>query len=426
MANKTGSGWKLWLAATAAAALGFFAVIALAQTTGGASGSSGSSGGSSSGGGHSSGGGVGIGISVDLSHLLSPDSHETRPANEWQNLPQQAVSSEGGHGLIVFRPDAPEGGINGVDIRIDNSGNFDGGHFGVNWKPGMRGQPVTPLTPEGKPCPPNENTDQIKAENAALQKQIDDMKKENDALKSSVAEKAVCEEKEKDCEKKLAAANAQIASLQNQLSAAQAKAAQPGDGAKAIFVPFSVTYHNDNEIVHYGWEVIGAVFEGNGVRVENLTEDWIKKHPELRPEDIKWLRDNYGHIPEGHIDFGDTLFEGETLRDRIEHLCEPAPSQKELEAKKSVAHILGIHYNKQTQKVTATLNGKGVGVANQQITETSFDFDLTAECNWTYEDGVVKKHVMVQLSVQYQGKDGNMHEVKYVADNPQMGWVMKG
>lgn len=425
MAQKSNRpGWKIWAAAAAAGAFSFFAVIALAQTTGGSSGSSGST----SGGGHSHGSGVGVGISVDLSKMFS-DSHETRPANEW-NTNKTTSGEGGGQQIIYFNPNAPQGKPSGVDVRIDNSGHVTGGDWVVNWKPSAGATPVTPVTPftaAGTPCPPKENTDQIKAENADLKKQIDALKAENDQLRTAAGEAQVCKEKQKDCEKKLAAAQAQITSLQNQLSTAQAKAAQPGDGAKAIYVPFSVTYNNGDEIIHSGWDVIGAVFEGNGLRVENHTEDWIKKHGETSPEYIAWLRNGYGRVPEGHIDFGNTLFEGETLRDRIEHLCDPPPTLEELKASNgSVAHELSVHYNKSTQKVTASSNGKDVAVTNQQISENAFDLDLSAECHWYLDGNTVKKQVTIQLAVQYQDADGKTHEVKYEADNPQMGWIMKG
>ena len=419
MADKSGLSWKTWAAAAAAGAFSFFAVIALAQTTGGSSGPSDSG----PSGGHSHGGGAGVGVSVDFSKLFS-DSHETRPANEWQNLPQQPVSTEGEHGLIVFTPPRAEPGYpQGVHVEVkDGTREFGGINVLLGDGRAVEVPMATGECPKSNPCP---EAEELQAANAALQSQIDELKKENEALKSSVSEKAICEAKEKDCEKKLAAANAQIASLQNQLSAAQAAAAQPGDGAKAIAVPFSVTYYNDDEIVHYGWDVIRAVFEGNSLRVENHTEEWIASNPDLPKDKIDSVRANYGGIPGGSIDFGSTLFDGGTLRDRVEHLCEPRPSPEELKAKKSVDHILGIHYNKQTQKITATSNGKDVPVTQQTINETSFDLDLTAECHWSYENGEVKKHVMIQLSVQYQDKGGNMREVKYVADNPQMGWIMK-
>jgi hypothetical protein len=443
MTGKNNSGWKIWVAAATAAALSFFAVIALAQTTGGPlpplSGSTagGLKGGTSGGGagGTASGGavdnshssGVGLGISIDVTKLLSPDSHETRPANEWTAL-KPAAEPGSGREIVVFRPDVPEGKTSGTRIEIGNSGHVEGGEWVVNWKPGMGRQAVTPLTPEGKPCPPKEETDRLNAENDALKKQIDALKTQNDALKSAAGEATVCKEKVKDCEKKLADAQSEITRLRAANAQAAATAQRPGDGAKAIYIPFSVTYDGAREVDHSGWDVIRAVFDGNTIRVENHTEEWLRDHPGGPKDQDDWLRKNYGTIPSGHIDFGNTLFAGQTLRDRIEHLCEPPPTLDELKAKKSASHILGIHYNRQTQQVSATSDGEAVAVTQPQIKETGFDLDLTAECLWTYDEktGVVKKQVTIQLAVQYQDENGEPHEVKYVADNPQMGWIMNG
>ncbi len=449
MANKIKSGWKTLLAVAAAGAFGFFAVMALAQTTGGVSGSSagglsggtsgGGTGGNASGGAvdnsHSSRGGIGLGISIDLTKLVSPDSHETRPANDWQNLRLLPAPKEGEHGLVIFDPDPDPLYPRGVQVMLDDRGHtLDGGEIVppegpmVQLRPEPSAAAAGGVCPEKTPCPEAAELERLKASDAGLQQQIDDLKKQNAALKSAVAAKLVCEESEKKCKEQLAAAQSQIAILQGQLSAAQAKLGQPGDGAKSIYVPFAITYDNNKEIVHFGWDIIRAVFNGNELTVENHTEDWIAQHPELPPDQIAWLRANYGGIPGGKLDFGNTLFDGETLRDRVEHLCEPPPSIEELKAKKSVAHILGVLYDAKTQKVTAKSNGKDVAVSQSSVTEKTFTLDLTAECLWTYDEktGIVKKKVTMQLSVQYQDKDGKIHEVKYEADDPQMGWIMKG
>jgi hypothetical protein len=173
--------------------------------------------------------------------------------------------------------------------------------------------------------------------------------------------------------------------------------------------------------------VIRVVFDGNSIRVENHTEEWLAAHPGGPKDQDDWLRNNYGTIPTGHIDFGSASFGGQSLRDRIEHLCEPPPSLDDVKRSKSVAHEVAIHYNAQSQTVTATSNGQPITVSNPKIVESHFDLDFSAECLWTYdpETGELKKQTHIQLAVQYRDKGGKTHEVKYVADDPQMGWLMK-
>lgn len=276
------------------------------------------------------------------------------------------------------------------------------------------------------PCPPREEVEKLQTQLAAAKSERDKLAAENQKLQGQIKQ---AQAQASDAQK---AAAQQAAAAQAAQQAAQASH-RPGDSAKAVYIPIGITQSGDREIDHQGWDIIRLYISGNQITLANLLEQYLKDNPEIPPDQVAWLRQNYGTIPTGGFDFG-TLPDGSTVQDSLAHLCQPEPDPATIalmkqkaattpDGKYSIAHEFSISQYNSTQRVT-----KG-GQTYQQasVSESVFNISLSAECLWEYDSKSheLKKRYTMSLSVQWTDQNHNLHEVHYSSQDPQMGWVLE-